>query len=111
MYGSQFDGNAAFSGGGFMASQTTQTPDTSFSPAKVTSFSLRLVLGKILEKMKSGMNPWSIAIHFSEISFSFQLFSPLKRYRFWGFGLYLLYVGFINCLVAEKITQLITIAI
>ncbi|PON75924.1 Replication factor A protein [Parasponia andersonii] len=34
MYGSQFDGSAAFSGGGFMPSQTTQTPDTSFSPAK-----------------------------------------------------------------------------
>ncbi|GFQ01427.1 replication protein a 32 kDa subunit b [Phtheirospermum japonicum] len=35
MYGnSQFDGNAAFSGGGFMPSQTTQTADPSFSPAK-----------------------------------------------------------------------------
>ncbi|XP_038880298.1 replication protein A 32 kDa subunit B [Benincasa hispida] len=34
MYGSQFDGNAAFSGGGFMPSQTTQAPDHSFSPAK-----------------------------------------------------------------------------
>ncbi|CAK9329845.1 unnamed protein product [Citrullus colocynthis] len=34
MYGSQFDGNAAFSGGGFMPSQTTQAPDRSFSPAK-----------------------------------------------------------------------------
>ncbi|CAI9097574.1 OLC1v1034041C6 [Oldenlandia corymbosa var. corymbosa] len=37
MYGShgQFDGNAAFSGGGFMPSQATQTAnDSSFSPAK-----------------------------------------------------------------------------
>ncbi|KAG6587750.1 Replication protein A 32 kDa subunit B, partial [Cucurbita argyrosperma subsp. sororia] len=34
MYGSQFDGNAAFSGGGFMPSQATQAPDPSFSPAK-----------------------------------------------------------------------------
>ncbi|XP_073043810.1 replication protein A 32 kDa subunit A-like isoform X1 [Primulina eburnea] len=35
MYGnSQFDGNAAFSGGGFMPSQATQTADHSFSPAK-----------------------------------------------------------------------------
>ncbi|KAL6521187.1 hypothetical protein OROGR_017756 [Orobanche gracilis] len=35
MYGnSQFDGNAAFSGGGFMPSQATQTADPSFSPAK-----------------------------------------------------------------------------
>ncbi|XP_062078674.1 replication protein A 32 kDa subunit A-like [Humulus lupulus] len=34
MYGSQFDGNAAFSGGGFMPSQSIQTPDSSFSPAK-----------------------------------------------------------------------------
>ncbi|XP_050936916.1 replication protein A 32 kDa subunit B-like isoform X1 [Cucumis melo] len=34
MYASQFDGNAAFSGGGFMPSQTTQAPDHSFSPAK-----------------------------------------------------------------------------
>ncbi|XP_024019745.1 replication protein A 32 kDa subunit B [Morus notabilis] len=34
MYGSQFDGAAAFSGGGFMPSEATQTPDTSFSPAK-----------------------------------------------------------------------------
>ncbi|XP_022135426.1 replication protein A 32 kDa subunit B isoform X2 [Momordica charantia] len=34
MYGSQFDGNAAFSGGGFMPSQTTQAPDHSLSPAK-----------------------------------------------------------------------------
>ncbi|KAL2554221.1 Replication protein A 32 kDa subunit B [Forsythia ovata] len=31
---SQFDGNAAFSGGGFMPSQATQTADHSFSPAK-----------------------------------------------------------------------------
>ncbi|XP_058207789.1 replication protein A 32 kDa subunit B isoform X5 [Rhododendron vialii] len=35
MYGSQFDGNAAFAGGGFMPSQTTQTADPSFSAAKV----------------------------------------------------------------------------
>ncbi|XP_047308516.1 replication protein A 32 kDa subunit A isoform X2 [Impatiens glandulifera] len=34
MYGNQFDGNAAFSGGGFMPSQSTQTADHSFSPAK-----------------------------------------------------------------------------
>ncbi|KAK9099831.1 hypothetical protein Scep_023261 [Stephania cephalantha] len=34
MYGSQFDGNAAFSGGGFMPSQATQTTDLAFSPAK-----------------------------------------------------------------------------
>ncbi|PIN06588.1 Single-stranded DNA-binding replication protein A (RPA), medium (30 kD) subunit [Handroanthus impetiginosus] len=35
MYGnSQFDGNAAFSGGGFMPSQATQTADPAFSPAK-----------------------------------------------------------------------------
>ncbi|OWM87013.1 hypothetical protein CDL15_Pgr016050 [Punica granatum] len=35
MYGSQFDGAAAFSGGGFMPSQTTQATDPSaFSPAK-----------------------------------------------------------------------------
>ncbi|KAL6965776.1 hypothetical protein U1Q18_036832 [Sarracenia purpurea var. burkii] len=34
MYASQFDGNAAFGGGGFMPSQATQTADTSFSPAK-----------------------------------------------------------------------------
>ncbi|KAF4391167.1 hypothetical protein G4B88_016477 [Cannabis sativa] len=34
MYGSQFDGNAAFSGGGFMPSQSVQNPDSSFSPAK-----------------------------------------------------------------------------
>ncbi|KAK9097865.1 hypothetical protein Syun_024910 [Stephania yunnanensis] len=34
MYGSQFDGNAAFSGGGFMPSQATQTTDIAFSPAK-----------------------------------------------------------------------------
>lgn len=40
MYGSQFDGNAAFSGGGFMPSQTTQAPDHSFSPAKVRSISI-----------------------------------------------------------------------
>ncbi|KAL2586683.1 hypothetical protein AAZV13_13G069600 [Glycine max] len=31
---SQFDGNAAFSGGGFMPSQTTQGPDSSFVPSK-----------------------------------------------------------------------------
>ncbi|CAA3002303.1 replication A 32 kDa subunit B-like isoform X1 [Olea europaea subsp. europaea] len=31
---SQFDGNAAFAGGGFMPSQATQTADPSFSPAK-----------------------------------------------------------------------------
>lgn len=38
MYGGgngQFDGNAAFSGGGFMPSQAIQTADPSFSPAKV----------------------------------------------------------------------------
>ncbi|KAI3471768.1 hypothetical protein Pfo_028421 [Paulownia fortunei] len=35
MYGnSQFEGSAAFSGGGFMPSQATQTADPSFSPAK-----------------------------------------------------------------------------
>ncbi|GMH03164.1 hypothetical protein Nepgr_005003 [Nepenthes gracilis] len=34
MYGSQFDGNAAFSGGGFMPTQAAQTADPSFSPAK-----------------------------------------------------------------------------
>ncbi|KAF7147632.1 hypothetical protein RHSIM_Rhsim03G0264700 [Rhododendron simsii] len=34
MYGSQFDGNAAFAGGGFMPSQTTQTADPSSSAAK-----------------------------------------------------------------------------
>ncbi|KAG8376797.1 hypothetical protein BUALT_Bualt09G0101300 [Buddleja alternifolia] len=35
MYGnSQFDGNAAFSGGGFMPSQATQSADPAFSPAK-----------------------------------------------------------------------------
>jgi replication factor A2 len=34
MYASQFDGNAAFAGGGFMPSQATQTADPSFSPAK-----------------------------------------------------------------------------
>ncbi|KAK2993500.1 hypothetical protein RJ640_015184 [Escallonia rubra] len=34
MYGSQFDGNAAFSGGGFMPSQATQTADPSLPPAK-----------------------------------------------------------------------------
>ncbi|XP_051148609.1 replication protein A 32 kDa subunit B-like isoform X2 [Andrographis paniculata] len=35
MYGnSQFDGNAAFSGGGFMPSQATQTADPAFTPAK-----------------------------------------------------------------------------
>ncbi|KAA8535599.1 hypothetical protein F0562_030602 [Nyssa sinensis] len=34
MFGSQFDGNAAFSGGGFMPSQATQTADPSFSSAK-----------------------------------------------------------------------------
>ncbi|XP_057496002.1 replication protein A 32 kDa subunit B-like isoform X2 [Actinidia eriantha] len=33
MYGSQFDGNAAFAGGGFMP-QSTQSADPSFSPAK-----------------------------------------------------------------------------
>ncbi|XP_022845875.1 replication protein A 32 kDa subunit B isoform X4 [Olea europaea var. sylvestris] len=31
---SQFDGNAAFAGGGFMPSQATQTADPSFSPVK-----------------------------------------------------------------------------
>ncbi|XP_074355129.1 replication protein A 32 kDa subunit B isoform X2 [Apium graveolens] len=35
MYGGQFDGSAAFAGGGFMPSQATQTvSDHSFSPAK-----------------------------------------------------------------------------
>lgn len=35
MYGGQFDGSAAFAGGGFMSSQTTQSvSDHSFSPAK-----------------------------------------------------------------------------
>ncbi|KAJ1433479.1 Nucleic acid-binding, OB-fold [Sesbania bispinosa] len=34
MYSSQFDGNAAFSGGGFMPSQATQGPDTSPFPSK-----------------------------------------------------------------------------
>ena len=32
---SQFDGNAAFSGGGFMPSQATQTAEPAFSPARV----------------------------------------------------------------------------
>ncbi|XP_061361724.1 replication protein A 32 kDa subunit B [Gastrolobium bilobum] len=34
MYSSQFDGNAAFSGGGFMPSQATPGPDTSFLSSK-----------------------------------------------------------------------------
>ncbi|XP_062165204.1 replication protein A 32 kDa subunit B [Alnus glutinosa] len=34
MYGSQFDGSAAFSGGGFMPSQATQAADSSFSSSK-----------------------------------------------------------------------------
>lgn len=34
MYASQFDGNAAFSGGGFMPSQATQSAEPSFAPAK-----------------------------------------------------------------------------
>ncbi|KAF3452782.1 hypothetical protein FNV43_RR03215 [Rhamnella rubrinervis] len=34
MYGSQFDGSNAFSGGGFMPSQATQAHDPAFSPAK-----------------------------------------------------------------------------
>ncbi|GMN52055.1 hypothetical protein TIFTF001_021210 [Ficus carica] len=34
MYASQFDGAAAFSGGGFMPTEATQAPDSSFSPAK-----------------------------------------------------------------------------
>ncbi|XP_004507862.1 replication protein A 32 kDa subunit B isoform X2 [Cicer arietinum] len=34
MYASQFDGNAAFSGGGFMPSQTTQGNDSPFTPSK-----------------------------------------------------------------------------
>ncbi|KAI4335413.1 hypothetical protein L6164_014058 [Bauhinia variegata] len=34
MYTSQFDGNAAFSGGGFMPSQTNQGPDSSFTPSR-----------------------------------------------------------------------------
>ena len=38
MYGSEFDGSAAFSGGGFMPSQATQAPDPSFSTSKVLSF-------------------------------------------------------------------------
>ena len=41
MYGghSQFDGNAAFAGGGFMPSQATQTTaDASYSPAEVRVF-------------------------------------------------------------------------
>ncbi|KAF8400290.1 hypothetical protein HHK36_013587 [Tetracentron sinense] len=34
MFSSQFDGNAAFSGGGFMPSQATQNADYGASPAK-----------------------------------------------------------------------------
>ncbi|KAL9249353.1 Replication protein A 32 kDa subunit A-like protein, partial [Drosera capensis] len=34
MYASQFDGSAAFAGGGFMPSQVTQGPDSSFSFSK-----------------------------------------------------------------------------
>ncbi|KNA21647.1 hypothetical protein SOVF_041380 [Spinacia oleracea] len=34
MFNSQFDGNAAFSGGGFMPSQATQSADPSYSTAK-----------------------------------------------------------------------------
>lgn len=47
MYGSQFDGSAAFSGGGFMPSQATQTPDPAFSPAKVTTLSLSVCFSRI----------------------------------------------------------------
>ncbi|KAK3037691.1 hypothetical protein RJ639_030635, partial [Escallonia herrerae] len=34
MFTSQFDGNSAFSGGGFMSSQSSQGIDSGFSPAK-----------------------------------------------------------------------------
>ncbi|KAF7838038.1 replication protein A 32 kDa subunit B-like [Senna tora] len=35
MHSSEFDGAAAFAGGGFMASQATQGPDSSFYSSKV----------------------------------------------------------------------------
>jgi hypothetical protein len=44
MYGSEFDGSAAFSGGGFMPSQATQAPDPSFSTSKVFLFSFCVFL-------------------------------------------------------------------
>lgn len=44
MYSSQFDGNAAFSGGGFMPSQSTQTPDSSSAPSRVLLYFPLLII-------------------------------------------------------------------
>ncbi|KAM7473574.1 hypothetical protein LguiB_020817 [Lonicera macranthoides] len=53
--GSQFDGNAAFSGGGFMPSQATQTAEPSFSSAKSrdTQVLLPLTVKQINESFQS----------------------------------------------------------
>ncbi|XAR51168.1 hypothetical protein NMG60_11005723 [Bertholletia excelsa] len=55
MYASQFDGNAAFAGGGFMPSQATQTADPTFSPAKNrdTQPLLPLTVKQISEALQS----------------------------------------------------------
>ncbi|KAL8144224.1 hypothetical protein V2J09_017256 [Rumex salicifolius] len=44
MYASQFDGNAVFSGGGFMPSQATQSTESSSTPARVT------IVGMVYDK-------------------------------------------------------------
>ncbi|XP_038974489.1 replication protein A 32 kDa subunit B-like [Phoenix dactylifera] len=54
MYGSQFDGGASlFSGGGFMPSQATQTPDSTFSKSRGAQGVLPLTVKQISEAYHS----------------------------------------------------------
>ncbi|KAL3536017.1 hypothetical protein ACH5RR_004478 [Cinchona calisaya] len=73
MYGgqAQFDGNAAFSGGGFMPSQATQTTaDTSFSPAKNrdTQTLIPLTVKQISEAFQSNDDKMNLVVDGAEVN-------------------------------------------
>lgn len=61
MYSGDFDGSAAFSGGGFMPSQATQTHDSSYSPSKKRDVRTLIPLTvKQLSSASSGESNFSI---------------------------------------------------
>lgn len=69
--GSQFDGSAAFSGGGFMPSQTTQAPDPSFSPSKVIHppLSLRAFIFPLIKLKSSSTSETTEEDHYNFLKF------------------------------------------
>ncbi|XP_072957813.1 replication protein A 32 kDa subunit B-like [Typha angustifolia] len=71
MYSNQFDGGggaALFSGGGFMPSQATQTPESSFSKSRATQTVLPLIVKQINEAYHSNDDKSNFVVDGVEIS-------------------------------------------